>query len=855
MRLGRTAGYTRARSGGARLIPVRRLLLIDDDPEFQGLLESRLAPNGFEVVLPPDPSNPLGHVKELRPALIIISVELPDKVGYALCNKAKKGLARDIPVILTTRSVPASGFRSHRKLKVHADEYIDKRAMTEHEVVSKVDLLVGIGESSKTGVEFDFEDVDVEELDMSDLVEEQPVRTGRPPASLNEVSFELDDDDEAVSAVPRQVPHEGGPEFDPRELGADADDDGSFDFGEPVDPSGIREIGIGRAGVNPFSGPQPGTSTLRGTNGERAQTATAVGTDPGPFAGGEEPGLMADELVADPGVPDLDLDGMPEFGPNEFEADRTAVADAPARPEPGTAAGGAPMVGVEPEPSAPVADLDLGLDQVAETRRHETEPPRTDELEREIERLRAELDEARRGAAASSPFSREREFLNLREIINKKEKQLLDLDDQLNAKERAILAEKDRVRELERQRSGLDARTLEMEQNLLGANEELGRLRGERATWGDQLRRQTEAAAALRTDADALSRLLERERATWREEREAMARRHESALAEEKHHHEAARAALEESLREEHTAALHALKQSFEQTSAEKDKGFGAAMALAEVRRQEELTAAQRAAEERLASELADARRRQQDELEALRREQAVELEGLVRQSQEARQALEDRQSAHIASLEEEQSQALAAAERRRVSELADADKRRVAELAEADRRRLAELADADARRSIELAEVEARRRRDLDEAEEERVRGEADLRDRFASERAALLRQSAAEREDLERQLGERAREAAERADELAEAREALAARERTIESLHAMLAERDERLTRQRQEQDELERQNAGYQEQVLRAFQKIKTDEETVARAKKAMAIALTLLDEESTAARED
>lgn len=828
---------------------VRRLLLIDDDPEFQGLLESRLAPNGFEVVLPPDPSNPLGHVKELRPAIIIISVELPDKVGYALCNKAKKGLARDIPVILTTRSVPASGFRSHRKLKVHADEYIDKRAMTEHEVVSKVDLLVGIGESSNTGVEFDVEDVDVEELDMSDLVEDRPARPGGPPASLNEVSFELDDDDDAVSAVPRQVPHEGGPEFDPRELGADADDDGSFDFGEPVDPSGIREMGIGRTSLNPFGGPQAGTRSLRGGNGERAQTATAVGTDPGPLLGGDEPGLMADGLVADPGVPELDLDGeMREFGPNEFEADRTAVAEAPSRPDLGApAVGDAPMVGIEPEPSAPVADLDLGLEQVAslaETRRHETEPPRTAELEREVDRLRAELDEVHRAPATGSPFSREREFLNLREVINKKEKQLLDLDDQINAKERAILAEKDRVRELERNRSGLDARNLEMEQNLLGASEELERLRGERATWSEQLRGQTNAAAALRTDAEVLSRLLERERATWREEREALARRHEAVLAETQQHHEAVRAALEESLHKEHAGALHALKQSFEQSSAEKDEGFGAAMAQAEVRRQEELTAAHRAAEDRLVGELSDTRRRHQDELEALRREQAAELEGLVRQSQEARQALEDRQSAHIASLEEEQSQTLAAAERRRVTELTDAD-----------RRRLAELADADARRSVELAEVEARRRRDLDEAEEERVRGEAELRDRLAGERAALLRQVAAEHDELERQLAEREREASERADELTETRGALAVRERTIQSLHAMLAERDERLTRQRQEQDELERQNAGYQEQVLRAFQRIKTDEETVAKAKKAMAIALTLLDEEPAAARED
>ncbi len=43
-------------------------------------------------------------------------------------------------------------------------------------------------------------------------------------------------------------------------------------------------------------------------------------------------------------------------------------------------------------------------------------------------------------------------------------------------------------------------------------------------------------------------------------------------------------------------------------------------------------------------------------------------------------------------------------------------------------------------------------------------------------------------------------------------------------------------------------LEHENASYQEQVLRAYQKIKADEAMVARAKKAMAIALTVLDDQ-------
>ena len=65
-------------------------------------------------------------------------------------------------------------------------------------------------------------------------------------------------------------------------------------------------------------------------------------------------------------------------------------------------------------------------------------------------------------------------------------------------------------------------------------------------------------------------------------------------------------------------------------------------------------------------------------------------------------------------------------------------------------------------------------------------------------------------------------------------------------------MLADRDQRLSNQRAEIDELERVNRGYQEQILRAHQKIRSDETTVSRAKKALAVALTLLDEPDAAA---
>jgi CheY-like chemotaxis protein len=835
---------------------IRRLLLIDDDPDFQHLLQDRLGPSGFEIVLPPDPGNPLGHVKEVRPALILIAVELPDKVGYALCNKAKKGLARDIPVILTTRSVPASGFRSHRKLKVHADEYIDKRGMTEEEVVAKVDQLVGLvgydGQTGSTWAASDEADAfDVEELvDMSDLVEESSLAS----TEVGPADDELEDG--GHSAVPRQITHEGSEDgFDPRELGADADDDGSFEFPHP-----------GHVGHE--VAPLPGYRTAaRGTHAEEeSEDVIASGNGAGESrrhgsdAGLEDRGGHDPHGDHDPhggqgehrGHAHREVEAVPiGYGPDlrssdmgEFESDRTAVAQpfaqlvdpvsapifAAAQPEP--AAPPAPLE--TPEPSAPVADLDLGLDQLASQAQEEQSDAyerhhhsRTADLEKQIEELRADLEEARRAptAAAASSFSREREFLNLREVINKKEKLILDLNDQIDDKERQLLSERERRRESDRVRSDLDTKNLELEQSLLGANEELAHLRGERATLAEQLRRQSDSLAAVRADAEQLSRLLERERATWREERDSLARKHLAALDQLKHDMETERAAAEEALRDRHSGDLRSLKEAYEETTAEKDRGFGSALALAEVRRQEELTAAQRGAEERLQLELAEKRRLHQEEVDALRREQATELESLVRQGQDARQALEDRHSGQLARLEEEQSQALAAAEKRRATEVSDADKRRV----------------------MELAELEERRRRELAAAAEERTRSETELREKHDSARSAMEREHTEEREGLERRLLAREDELRAREEELSRTRETLRAREQTVASLEATLGDREARITGQRQELDELERQNTGYQEQVLRAFQKIRADEAIVARAKKAMAIALTLLDE--------
>src|SRR6185436_13679162 len=80
----------------------------------------------------------------------------------------------------------------------------------------------------------------------------------------------------------------------------------------------------------------------------------------------------------------------------------------------------------------------------------------------------------------SGAFSREREFLNLREIINKKEKEILDLRDSLDGKDRQVLDGKDKLRELERRARDLDEKNLGGERELVAAREKIEALQGDK---------------------------------------------------------------------------------------------------------------------------------------------------------------------------------------------------------------------------------------------------------------------------------------------------------------------------------------------------------------------------------------
>ena len=79
------------------------ILSIDDDPDIQGLIGFWLKKEGYRVYLASSYGEGAAILKDLKPALILLDVMMPEMDGYALCHKLKENEKFvDVPVIFLT---------------------------------------------------------------------------------------------------------------------------------------------------------------------------------------------------------------------------------------------------------------------------------------------------------------------------------------------------------------------------------------------------------------------------------------------------------------------------------------------------------------------------------------------------------------------------------------------------------------------------------------------------------------------------------------------------------------------------------------------------------------------------------
>ena len=123
----------------------KRILVVDDEPDFCSIVQANLEKEGFEVEVAYDGMDGLEKVKANPPDAIVLDVIMPEKDGYEVCAelKADKRYA-DIPILMLTAvaSRVSTTRYSHREgMSMEAEDYLPKPASAEQILQSVKRLL------------------------------------------------------------------------------------------------------------------------------------------------------------------------------------------------------------------------------------------------------------------------------------------------------------------------------------------------------------------------------------------------------------------------------------------------------------------------------------------------------------------------------------------------------------------------------------------------------------------------------------------------------------------------------------------------------------------------------------------
>jgi len=822
----------------------RIVLCIEQDTATVAEIRRGLASYGLRIESMPNGEEAIEWGRANLPAVIVLSVE-PRKVGYAICNKLKRSPSlRDVPLILISSEETLATFEQHKKLKSRADEYLLK-PLDMQDFVAKVDRLVGLGAGGKPAGADDDDEIHEIDADSDILIadddEDIAVVASTDDAPRPTVQAPLLDDDEEGPLTPPPVSHDTSAEPVLSSNGAPA----TFE-GERFDPETQAAFAALEAGA--AEGPPAGNEMVDLRNLWSDDDLPAALNWDSPTAVGKDQPLPEEALRPDLESTAVGITKVDDPDPDAFRTGETlgpermddtgsgayAAVDSgdpldisPPAPEEvsfdeAATEGGGRVAGLEfPEPSAPV----VGDGHLRELQARNTElEARIQSLENERQTLRKELEEARERFTQSATFSKEREFLGLREIINKKEKDILDLRDGMDAKERQILDHKDKIRELDRARRDLEEKSLGFEKSVVAANERVSELAQDREKSVERekglkarLDDAHEELRRAREEVDVAKRRLAHEETRLRAEADKVRAELEGRLVEldENHAAELARVTEERQIAETAAGAQR------EADLLRLDSSHKAELEVLQRRLAEE----QGTASERLASEVAKLRKEHEKAVAGLREEQAAQLAS----ERQAYEALTE------------------AKERDHRTELLGLRRRHEEELAAAEERRQRDIAEQEARRVSEFEGAESRRRAELQARDEEQHARITDIERRHLTEKTAVAEKHRSEQDQVLARAARAEGELAARAQELEQAYRRLASLEADIDAARAELGDREVRLAQSRDGVAQLEAKVAGYEDQIVRAYQRIRSDEKIAEKTRRALAVALALIDE--------
>ena len=110
----------------------KRILVVDDEPDFAAIVRENLEREGFEVEVAYDGVEGLEKVRANPPDAIVLDVMMPEKDGYTVCSELKEDAQyADIPILLLTAvasHVTSTRYSHYDGMSMEADDYLPKPA-------------------------------------------------------------------------------------------------------------------------------------------------------------------------------------------------------------------------------------------------------------------------------------------------------------------------------------------------------------------------------------------------------------------------------------------------------------------------------------------------------------------------------------------------------------------------------------------------------------------------------------------------------------------------------------------------------------------------------------------------------
>lgn len=118
-------------------MPLKKILIIEDDKFLRTLASGKLKREGFEVFEAVDGKEGMNSAKTNTPDLILLDIILPEIDGFEILRRLKTDeKLREIPVILLSNLGQESDIR--RGLSLGAEDYIVKAHHTLDEIIARI---------------------------------------------------------------------------------------------------------------------------------------------------------------------------------------------------------------------------------------------------------------------------------------------------------------------------------------------------------------------------------------------------------------------------------------------------------------------------------------------------------------------------------------------------------------------------------------------------------------------------------------------------------------------------------------------------------------------------------------------